>query len=209
MNFIDEEGYTGETRGFLNVHNEDRYRPIYEYISRAIDRYLEAHSVSYENFDVNFVKSWLNVIRDRDTPGHSHGDAQYSFIYYVNIPEDSQTEKLLTFENPFSNGSFSNPNEGFKSMFANNVSENGWNYMNSYSWSFKVNEGELFVFPSHLKHHTTTNGVNVTEVTENPYKTVEDLKNKRVCIAGDVVLTYSKKAPKSTGLQPIKNWKVF
>jgi hypothetical protein len=38
---------------------------------------------------------------------------------------------------------------------------------------------------------------------------VEQLKNKRISIAGDFMLTHKNKTSQFLGLQPIKNWKTY
>ena len=41
------------------------------------------------------------------------------------------------------------------------------------------------------------------------FKSLEDAKEHRIAIAGDIILTYKEKAAKPLGLQPKRNWRTF
>lgn len=198
--YISENGYSNENTGHVDLHHEKEFEDLYRYITFSISKYLETLSISSDTYDINIVKSWLNVIKDRETPTHSHADAHYSFTYYVNLPEDAI--QPIVFHTP----KIPHPNEAYLAMFSNNVKE--WNLANSYTWEFTPNEGTIFIFPAHLKHHTYMKE-GIPQEIEGKFDTIEKMSKKRICIAGDVILTYSKKEAKPTGLQPIENWRNF
>ncbi len=198
--YINENGYSSENTGHVNIHHEEEFEDFYRYITWSISKYLDHLSIDEKTYDINIVKSWLNVIKDRETPNHSHADAHYSFTYYVNLPDDAV--QPIVFHTP----KIPHPNEAYLAMFANNVKE--WNFFNSYTWEFTPKEGDIFVFPAHLRHHTYMKD-GIPSDKESSFENLEKIKTKRICIAGDIVLTYSEKQAKPTGLQPVSNWKSF
>jgi hypothetical protein len=46
-------------------------------------------------------------------------------------------------------------------------------------------------------------------VSDPGVKTTDDLIDRRICIASDVLLTYKEKSAKSLGVQPVSNWRKF
>ena len=197
---ISDRGYSNENTGHVTLHHEPAFEDLYRYITWSISKYLETLSIPDNTYDINIVKSWLNVIKDKETPAHSHADAHYSFTYYVNLPEDAV--QPIVFHTP----RVPHSNEAYIAMFANNVKE--WNVFNSYTWEFFPKEGDIFIFPAHLKHHTYMKDGSQLQ-KESSFETLEKLKSKRICIAGDIVLTYTEKQSKPTGLQPVSNWRSF
>jgi hypothetical protein len=68
-------------------------------------------------------------------------------------------------------------------------------------------EGDLFIFPSSLNHsvkYEFNRGY-----YEPPIKSIEDVKMKRICIAGDILLTHKELTTNPLGIQPIENWRHF
>lgn len=201
MKYIDpESGFSGESTGYVNIHHEPKFFDLYSFISDCVADYLTQLSIDPSEFDINIIKSWLNVIEKRSTPIHNHNDAHFSFVYYVNIPEN--VNQSIRFYN-----SEVHMSEPYDYMFANNVTE--WNILNSGSWSFVPEEGKCFVFPSKLRHDTHCPDGRFMEVIETNYNTIEKLYPKRIAIAGDVLLTHKNKTTSPTGIQPISNWKTF
>jgi uncharacterized protein (TIGR02466 family) len=194
---FNEEGYSSEETAHVTLHHEEEYAELYKFASESTKQYLEALSVDSDVFNVNVVKSWLNVLENSPSPMHSHRDAHLSFTYYVNTPEKSnQPIRFYNYEPRM---------EPFPGCIRHNNTSNKWNAFNSYTWQFLPKQGNLFVFPSYIMHDT---------VCPNPKKeegvtSVESLEKKRICIAGDVLLTYKDKTSKTLGLQPISNWKRF
>lgn len=196
LKYFNEDGYSQESTGHVSIHHEPDFEELYAFISNCVREYLDALRVD-DNFDINVVKSWLNVLEKRSTPKHAHRDAHLSITYYVSTPENHKQN--IVFYNY-------DPNmEPFAGCIMHNNSRNEWNIFNSYSWSFEPKQGTVFVFPAQMMHETNGGPL----VADSGVKTVDDLKNRRICIASDVVLTYKEKAAKSLGLQPVSNWRKF
>lgn len=75
---------------------------------------------------------------------------------------------------------------------------------NCVSYSLAPQEGSAFVFPPHAVHFTAGREEYTGEVEK--IETLEDLYRSRVCIAGDVIITYCTPHLQTTGLQPVDNW---
>lgn len=196
LKYFDKDGFSQEETGHVSIHHEPAFEDLYTFLSGCVKNYLEALHVD-DNFDINIVKSWLNVLQNRSTPRHAHRDAHISFTYYVNTPSDYR--QSIMFYN------YSPRMEPFDGCIINNNSKNEWNILNSYTWSLEPKQGTIFVFPAQLMHETTGGPI----VSDPGVKTVGDLEDRRVCIASDVVLTYKEKAAKSLGIQPVSNWRKF
>lgn len=195
------EGYSSETTGHVDIHHDESYKMMYAFVIQEIKKYVTELGVNANDFDYNVVKSWLNITKDRDNPVHNHCDAHVSFAYYVNIP--TGTHRDIVFVN--TEFHLNNLNNG---MFPFNVTN--WNYYNAGTWSYAPAEGSLFVFPAGLKHHVSkTSAVDIKTTWEDPTKTLDELKQMRICIAGDILMTFKEPLPVNLGLQPIKNWRVF
>jgi len=197
--YMTPDGFSSEFTGHVNIHHEESFGHLFLFATQCLKQYISQLNVDPEMFDLNIVKTWMNITKDRQTPIHSHADANYSFTYYINIPKD--IPKPLRFYN--NEASTHNANDGYYCMSKFNSSE--WNNYNSYTWQFEPQEGQLFVFPANLVHDT----VGVVLGKESGTKTVDELKQSRICIAGDFLLTYKVPTAKATGIQPVSNWRIF
>jgi Putative 2OG-Fe(II) oxygenase len=197
MKYMTIDGFSSEFTGHVNIHHEEAYAPLFVYISEMIAEYVRAIGIDPEIFDINIIKTWMNITKERHTPFHNHEDAQLSFTYYANIPEN--LEKPLVFCNAPPHN-----NDPYYGMIKFNANEtNRWN---EYDHKFVPSEGDLFIFPSTLNHYTVGYG---TEEPDTGCKHVSDLYTKRVCLAGDIIFTYRKNMPRPTGIQPTSNWRIF
>lgn len=197
LKYFDKDGYSQEETGHVSIHHEPAFKELYKFLSSCVLHYLETLSVNSDNFDINIVKSWLNVLDKRATPRHAHRDAHVSFTYYVNTPEKQKQD--ITFYN------YSPRMEPFDGCILNNNSDKEWTIFNSYSWSFEPKEGTVYVFPAQIMHDTSGGPI----TADAGVKTVDDLMNRRICIASDALLTYKEKSAKSLGIQPVSNWRKF
>jgi hypothetical protein len=156
-------------------------------------------------YTFNLVKTWFSAIKEASIPQHDHSDAHLSFAYYVNIPDEAPSAEIR-FVAPRPQ-----PNDLHSGMFGQTfdgiypVKE--WNIFNSPSWGFTPMEGSLFVFPASLSHFTNNNIKNPTQNTKSA--DIDILKKKRICLAGDFILTFANKSNRSMGIQPVSNWKTF
>jgi len=191
------EGYSNEFSGHVYMHHEESYAPFFIAITKLIEEYVRTIGIDPNLFDVNIIKTWMNITKERQTPFHSHEDAHLSFTYYPHIP--NKIEKPLVFA--------STPphmNDPYYGMISFNANER--NIYNEYEHAFTPSEGDIFVFPAKLNHYTIGYG---EDVKDTGVKSMEDLLDRRVCLAGDILFTYREVQPKPTGIQPIQNWRIF
>lgn len=196
LRHFNEYGYSMETTGNVDIHLDKSFDPLFNFAASCAQKYLDILRVDSSVFSLNLVKSWLNIITEFHTPSHNHQDAHLSFVYYVQIPEGLDKPIYFSENNK--------PNELFYGMNNANILE--WNIWNSPTWFFKPQEGQLFMFPGKLYHHTGGYG---SGKPDSGCKTLDDLKPRRISIAGDFLLTYNRKIGRAYGIQPVSNWRQF
>lgn len=196
MKHLDADGYSNESTGHVTLHHEPLFSPLYKMATRLAQQYCEVMQIDPSNFDFNIIKSWFNIIQNRSTPFHGHGDAHLSFVYYINVPTE-HAQKIQFYAHPEKYEPF----PGFARF--NNPAE--WNIFNSYAWAFPASEGSMYLFPARLNHDTQGS----TSVRDPGIKSLEDARMNRIAISGDILLTYKEKSAKSLGIQPRRNWRTF
>jgi len=210
LNHCDADGRTGESSGHVDVHHDKDFSNLFTMITDCAKEYVAQLSIDTDLWDFNLVKSWLSISDKSSIPAHDHADAHLSFVYYVNIPDSAPTAPIHFINK-------STPNDLTGNMFYINPSENGsmsggsvreWNQFNSRTWNFVPHEGMILIFPGHIPHHTDT-GPDFRDSRDIPTTNVEEIRKRRVSLAGDFILTFKKKQPICCGLQPVSNWKVF
>jgi hypothetical protein len=198
---VDENGNSNEKTGHVTLHHDQDFKPLYKFIHNSLTEFVSSYGTDPQQIDIYIVKSWLNIIRDVQTPYHNHADAHISFVYYVNIPDDI-VEPIRFFADD--KGRYE-PYNGF-CKFANH--SNQWTHINSVCWEFFPVEGHLLVFPSKIPHDTQLRS-STPKNMDSPNIPIENLKRKRISIAGDAVITFREKTAVAMGLQPVKNWRKF
>ena len=201
LKHVDENGNSNENTGHLTIHHDENFKLLFQFISKSVKDHISAYNTDPERMDAYIVKSWLNIIRDIQTPYHSHADAHISFVYYVNIPDDI-LEPIRFF--PHEKGRHE-PYSGF-TKYANHTGK--WDMFNAQSWEFHPREGNLLIFPASMPHDTLLKSGEVKSMESQNFP-LEHLMKKRISIAGDVILTFKEKTAVAMGLQPIKNWRKF
>lgn len=192
---LNSDGYSMETTGNVDLHCDSHYNSFFTMVTNCAREYLNTLSLK-DVFDLNLVKTWYQISKNFHTPFHSHGDAHISFVYYIQIPEG--LNKPLVFNNAHRG------NELFYGIYTDNINE--WNVMNSHTWRFTPQVGDLFMFPGNLEHFTEGFG----DGSVDPgCKTASDFEDRRIALAGDFVLTYKENAAKPYGIQPVSNWRKF
>ena len=196
MKHLNSSGYSDEMTGHVTIHHEETYADMYKFLVSSVRNYLDVLNVQHSSFEVNVIKSWLNILENRNTPMHAHKDAHISTSYYANTPKE--TNQPIRFHN------YDQRIEPYAGCLLHN--NNGkWDMANSYSWEFLPKEGDLFVFPSSLMHDTIVSNSG----KETGVRNKEHFLRKRVCIASDVLLTYKEKKASPLGIQPVVNWRNF
>lgn len=189
--------FTGESSGFIYLHNDERLSSLFSFAASCVEKYMQQLMMKTELFSIAIVKSWVShTTNDFYIPNHIHATSHFSFVYYVEVPHNSNA---LTF---CINAS---PNEPFPTAFSSDWNKDGliknivtdYVDINSKQWTFPVEEGRLFVFPSNLPHQTSKFG-------DMPQG------SSRISVAGDVLLVYKEPRPNyPTGVFDPNNWKYF
>ena len=195
FNHMTSDGWSNEQVGFVTLHMDPAFTPLFKFASDAVKDYVKAFSGDPNAFDFHVVKSWANIVRNRGNPQHNHADAHLSFVYYINIPDEIKTP--IVFHN---NPSRYQPFHGFSRWNCET-----WDILNSGTWQFVPKEGQIMVFPAAMSHETPK----LSDETDYGVKDLADLRQRRVSIAGDVIITYKELAAKPLGLQPVKHWRTF
>jgi hypothetical protein len=171
------------------------FEPLFRFSSVAVKEYVKSFSGDPSMFDFHVVKSWANIVKNLGNPQHNHADAHLSFVYYINIPEHVSTP--IIFHN---NPNRYQPFHGFSRWNCET-----WDILNSGTWQFMPKEGQVMVFPSAMGHETPQ----LSDEEDHGVRDLVDLQQRRVSIAGDIIITYKELAAKPLGLQPVKNWRTF
>ncbi len=196
LRHFNEHGYSMETTGNVDIHLDKYFDPLFDFVVDCAKEYLDTLKLDRSVFDLNLIKTWLNVITEFHTPNHNHQDAHLSFVYYVQVPEN--------LDKPIYFSEYNKPNELFHGMTNANITD--WNIWNSPTWFFKPKEGQMFMFPGKLYHYTGGYG---SGQPDSGCKTIEDFKPRRISIAGDFLLTYNRRVGRAYGIQPVSNWRQF
>jgi hypothetical protein len=200
---LNENGKSNEMTGHVSIHHDPEYYDLFYFLNNCIEEYLNLLNVHVDHFDINFIKSWFNILKEQSTRNHSHSDAHISISYYANVPKSC--EQYLTFNHD-------NEMEPFTGCTSWNNNGN-WSIHNSKSWRFLPKEGDIFIFPAKLFHETEP--LNPSELyfnnkaPQSSIKSISDLHEHRITIASDVLLCYKDKQALPLGIQPIENWRSF
>lgn len=198
--YISNNGYSSERTGHVTIHHEQKFEKLFSFIQNEILEYFKCIGYNSDMFTFYFVKTWLNIIKSRDNPVHDHRDAHLSYAYYVNIPNDPKRDIVFQNVDPILN--YNNFNGGV--IYTSITKDTEYNLI---SKKFSPQEGTLFIFPSKLKHGVTSEIM--SSYFEEGISSLSDLKLRRICIAGDILMTFKQQESLAYGLQPICNWKTF
>jgi hypothetical protein len=194
---LNENGYSDELTGHVTIHHDERYKEIYQFAVSCVKQFIQTYNVNPDLFDINIVQSWLNITGGQSNLSHNHADSHISFVYYVHIPDAIQ--------NPLRFFNYSNRHEPYHLFSKMNNETNTWDIFNSYAWQFVPTDGQLMIFPASLNHDT----VGQFPDADCSIKNKSDVVNRRISIAGDILLTHKDKIARHMGLQPISNWRKF
>jgi uncharacterized protein (TIGR02466 family) len=193
--YVKEKGISfEETHNCL--HHEKLFKDLYKFATKSAQEYLNQVKVDHNLFDFNLIKSWLNIIKAKGNIVHAHYESHLSFVYYVSIPDGmnipirfelKQHQKFIPWHHLYDRATERNA-------------------VNSYHCDFEPVEGKLLVFPSSIYHGAIDLGGDHKGEISN---TLDELKQKRISIAGDFILTYRDTDLHPVGIQPIVNWRRF
>jgi len=194
-----EYGSSNENTGHQSVHHDKRFMKVFSDIANTIRNHLTTLAIDTNEVEVIITKSFFNVKKNHGNPLHNHVENHISFTYYPHINENC--EQQLVFHQDVEKIS----NDLYEG-FLNHMSKS-WNDINATSYSLKVQEGDIFVFPSKLCHSVDIEEKKSHEI--ETFKTTDDLRLSRFCVVGDVVLTRKDTKSYDRLLMPIENWRKF
>lgn len=195
-----EDGTTHDFLGFERVHHEESLKFFFtDKLMPTLRQYLKTLNIEMDNFDVHVTKTFFNVTEHNGILPHNHEENHISFTYYPNVAPG--TERQLKFFHPEQ----AHGNEPYSKWFHEVVDD--WDHVNARSFSLPVSEGTMYIFPSKLDHDI------VKEENDRSYvkafKTKDELKKSRFCVAGDMMLTRNKPGVYRRSLTRIEDWRKF
>jgi hypothetical protein len=190
-------GYTHEGIVSLDLHLDPNFESLFKFLNQCAVNYLIELGVDNNLFDINFTKSWLNTLTKGLIPAHDHRNYHLSVSYYVNVTDEADHFLRL-----------SDVNKDRHPFYGINDNLNHMTEFCSTHYDFSPKRGTAIVFPSNLVHQAIAKRDFIQEKDLGIFKK-EDLKQRRICLASDILLTYKKKENKPYGLQPVSNWKTF
>jgi hypothetical protein len=191
------EGHSSEATGHVNLHHEKQFEGLFKFATQSAKQYVERLNIDSSKFDFNIIKTWMNIKKNAATPTHSHGDAHVSFTYYINMPPNCSLP--IRFHN------HATRHEPYPGSIRHNNTKQIWDELNSETWLFTPKEGQMFVFPASFPHDTI--GEPFMQLESGITK--QNILQHRLCLAGDILLTYKQKTASHLGVQPVSNWRNF
>lgn len=184
---------SGEASGKVYLHTDEELKSFFKFVSQCVAEYLDQLQFDRSRVDINIVKTWISATdRQTVTPVHAHATSHLSFVYYMQMPKeaDAIAFEILKSNNEPYDGAFGDSTSRQKSLVLQR------NALNSNQCVLPVEEGQLLVFPSHLRHGTVKMG---------------DMGDgQRIALAGDVLLVFNEKTPNyATGVFDPKTWRKF
>ena len=137
--------------------------------------------IDLQNVDILFTKTWLNSI-----------DQIQNDMIPLHDHREAHYSWVYYVNTP--------PNSARISFVAPHYINDPFKLRDNFHVTADVKEGNLLVFPSTLKHFTHQN-------VEGPI--AQSHSEKRISIAGDIILTHSQRKLNSHGLQPTSMWRQF
>ena len=116
----------------------DHLKKIKQFCEQQLKIYVEEVINPKKELDFYITQSWLNITK----PGewrweHSHSNSIISGVFYISTEKG---DNLQVFD----------PNQRLKDTIT--ISPKEYNLWNSTNWSFLVNNNDLLLFPSWLRH---------------------------------------------------------
>ena len=148
LSFFDSLGQRTHEYGGLQLTNQDNIlnnkelkkvkKFIFDYFNEYVEKVLE--------IDNKFVmcNSW-GTLQNKGNyhPLHSHRNAFFSSVYYINAEESSIT--------------FSTQKSKIMEGYYVDYKIKNYNCFNSTSWKLDIESGDLVIFPGELAHHSEPN----------------------------------------------------
>jgi uncharacterized protein (TIGR02466 family) len=182
--------WTGDTQGFEFLHDNSKFKNLFNQIYKNTLEYLENLSINYKKLDLYFQRSWATISRGHDNiSNHRHSQSHISFAYYLS---KKKNDSKITFWDQ------NKHNEIIPNLFdSKTVVKKGIlkkrDVLNSAKIIFDTKEDEIVIFPSKTLHGTE----NVASNSE------------RISISADIIIVAKDSNNLEHLMTPLKKWKLF
>jgi hypothetical protein len=176
------------------IHLENSLNSLFEDIVSHIKNYSHNILLLKDIFDFTITKTWLSRSRRSkdEIPWHIHSTSHISFVYYINIPNNSHSLKFLN---------QNQPNSLFLGMSSDNRNHSrrlirNYNNVNCETFFITPMEGNVIIFPSKTTHSTSS--------------MISNFEGERLAVVGDVTLVLKEEhLSHSMGYIHQKYWKTY
>jgi len=139
---------------FLFVSKEkfliDRLPSLKQKVIKHLNIYL-FEMLCFDLFEYYIVDSWfVKISPGGESPMHCHSNSLFTGVVYIDIGDDGEGIK-------FESSSLAPNNLGQMQYY---LTHKKYNYFNSKWWEFYPKNGDIFLFPSGLRHQTLKNKTN-------------------------------------------------
>lgn len=188
-----EDTTVSENSGNPLLHLDKELDNLFNEVIANVKIYIHEVLSVRDIFNIAITKSWISRSRNKtqEIPWHIHSTSQISFIYYINVPKNSNSIQFLNFNSP--NNLFLGMNTEYKEKERMIIDE--YNYHNANTFYLTPEEGHIILFPSSIRHCTKNiNG---------------DFDGERLAIVGDLTLILKEdQLSLSMGYLDPKYWKI-
>ena len=185
-----DSAWTGDTQGFEFLHDNLKFKKLFEEIHKNILAYLEGLSIDHKQLDLYFQRSWATISRGHENIGnHRHAQSHVSFAYYLSKNKDDSKITFLD-ENKH--------NEIIPSLFDSmSLQKKGLvkkrTILNSPVVIFDTKEDDIVIFPSKTLHATQKGTFNA----------------ERISISADICFIAKNSSNLEHLMTPLNKWKLF
>ena len=182
------DAWLGDTRGQEYLFKNSKMKNLANLVSEKIKLYTEMLSLDNEKLSFFYQRSWATITQTKERiQPHSHDQSNISFAYYLLKPKNSGNIRFIVEpQNEIAKGLFHK--EKLDLGLLKSVTKH-----NTPNIDLNVEEDNIIIFPSKIKHATTTN------VTENP----------RISISGDVTIMLKESFGHERLMPHFDNWQKF
>lgn len=189
-----EDTTVSETSGNPLLHLDEALEDLFSDVISHVENYIYNVLSLKQIFNVAITKTWISRARDlsHEIPWHIHSTSHISFVYYINVPENSNSIHFLNYYSP---------NSLFLGMYQDNELEErrlikNYNQENAQSFYIMPEEGNILLFPSSLRHSTQNHDV--------------EFDGERLSVVGDITLILKPdQFGYSMGYLDPKYWKIY
>ncbi len=168
---------SGESLGKSFLHKDKNFDEFFSFLKKNIIEYVIRLGFNEKLFSYHILKSWYVIIDENNgMQFHTHSGSDFSFCYYIDVPENSGKINFL-------NENINNKNCIFSGLFDYTPKEAKKTFIKDFnnphtfkSYPFDPCDGKLLIFPSDLSHSVDQSNPGVV----------------RHSISGDIKLTLKK-----------------